>query len=186
MAHNLTNLLPFERARAFRQAYFLRFAALTALVLAILIAAHAALLAPTYLFVSERAALAKEELAAISASLASSEEAEMNARLTRLSEDVARLSEYTSAPAASSVLRSVLALPRSGISLSGLSFTPGQGGADGRMVLTGTASTREALRQYHKSLTALPGVKNADLPLSAYAKETDISFVVTLTGSLTP
>lgn len=186
MAINLTNLLPPERIRAFRQTYFLRFATVSALVLAALIVAHAALLAPTYLFVSERAALAKQELSALSASLATSEEAEMNARLTLLSEDVARLSEYASAPAASDALRRVLDLPHSGITLSGLAFTPGKGGGEGRMVISGNATTRESLRQYHTALSKLPGVTGVDLPLSAYAKEADITFTVTLSGPLMP
>lgn len=186
MAPNLTNLLPSERARAFRQTYFLRLATVAALALAVLIAAHAALLSPAYLFVSERAALAKEELSALSASLATSEEAEMNARLARLSDDVARLREYASAPASSDVLRSVLEVPRSGITLAGLAVTPGKGGANGRMVISGNAATRESLRQYHAALSKLPGVTGVDLPLSAYAKESDITFTLTLTGPLTP
>ncbi len=48
------------------------------------------------------------------------------------------------------------------------------------------AQTRDALRGYVEALNQLPYVSKADLPISAYAKESAIPFMVTLTGSLQP
>ena len=64
--------------------------------------------------------------------------------------------------------------------------TPPVRGNDGKMVLTGIASTRETLRTYVTTLSRLPYVSNAEVPISVYAKESLIPFTLTLTGSLTP
>jgi len=48
------------------------------------------------------------------------------------------------------------------------------------------ADNRETLRQYLGVLDALPQVAKAELPISAYAKEKDIGFTITLTGTLEP
>ncbi len=54
------------------------------------------------------------------------------------------------------------------------------------MTVSGMAATRDALRQYATALGGLPYVSKADLPISAYAKDSDITFTITLTGTLTP
>lgn len=187
MATNLTNLLPYDKARAFREMYFLRLGAVAVFSLCAVALAQIALLTPTYLFISEQTSLAQRELAALTASLATSEEEAMSARLSALSADATRLLEYVRAPSAAHLIRVVLEVPRTGITLSGFAYTPASpGGTDGRLVLTGVASSRETLRAYHRSLSALPFVTEAELPLSAYAKETDIPFTVGLIGPLLP
>ncbi|HRH24320.1 MAG TPA: hypothetical protein PK109_01895 [Candidatus Paceibacterota bacterium] len=182
MSAELTNLLPSERIRAFRQAYFYRLGTALLLAVAVVVVIHAALLAPSYLYLNDTVALERAHLNELAEKLASSGEGEMNARLARLEQDASRILTLSGAPSASAAIRTVLAVPRGGITLTGITFhTPSP---DGRLTLTGMAATREDLRRYALALSELPFAKSADLPLSAYAKERDIPFTITLTGPL--
>lgn len=184
MATELTNLLPPDRQAAAKREYLMRVATLGCALLAFLVLAHGAMLVPSYLYLKDRVALAQNRLAELDAALASSGEGELSTRLARIREDVTRLSASYASPSSSAAFRAVLDVPAAGISLSGLTFRMPE--PDGRMTLTGTAATRESLRQYASLLSALPFAEGADLPLSAYAKESDIPFTITLTGPLKP
>lgn len=182
----LIDLLPTERKRAFRKNYFLRLATVAVLGAAVLLLVHGVLLAPSYFFLAEAKANEEARLRFIEERLASSGDQEIVRRLTKLDRETEHLSTIGVAPAASATVRSLLALPRSGITLVGISYTPPAGKNAGRLQLTGTATTRNALRAYQSTLGTLPGVSAVDLPISAYAKESDIPFTVTLTGTFAP
>ncbi len=108
----------------------------------------------------------------------------MQTRLTNLKNNSGRLLTLASSPSATTVIRTLLAIPHSGITLT--SFTFRAGTPEGRVTITGSATTRDALRQYHLALSSLSFAKSAELPLSAYAKESNIPFTITLMGSLVP
>ncbi len=184
MSAELTNLLPEERIRAFRRGYFFKLGTVAAVAGAIVVLAHAALLAPAYLYLKDEVALEQAHLDEIAANLAASGEGEMRTRQKQLEADAARLVALASSPQATNVIRAVLQVPRTGIEISGFTFHAPQ--PDGRFAITGTAATRESLRQYALALSKLSFAKSADLPLSAYAKESDIPFTITLTGPLMP
>src|SRR5690349_17124318 len=184
MSSDLTNLLPPERIRAFRRSYYMRLGALAVLALAVLAVVHGILLAPAYIYLNDAATLEEAHLSQINANLASGGEGQMNARLGKLESDAGRLVAVASSTSATRVIRAVLGVPRTGITLIG--FTYHAPSPVGRVTITGMATTRENLRQYVLALSALPFAKSADLPLSAYAKESDIPFTITLTGSLAP
>jgi hypothetical protein len=184
MLIELTNLLPTERIRVFRREYFFRLGTIGAIVVAILIAVHGTLLVPTYLYLHDLVLIERTHLAEITENLASSGEGEIKARRTHLRESADQLLALASAPSASAVIRAILLVPHTGIVITSFAFH--KPSPDGRLTITGTASTREALRQYQLALSSLSFAKSADLPLSAYAKESDIPFTITLTGPLTP
>lgn len=184
MSSELTNLLPNERIRAFRRDYFFRLGTIVAFVVAVAIGVHAALLTPSYLYLQETVSLARARLAELTNTLAASEEAEMQARLTRLKGDSERLLALSSSPSATGIIRTLLEVPHIGITITALSFKSPS--PDGRLTITGMAKTRESLRKFHLALSSLTFAKSAELPLSAYAKESDIPFTITLTGPLTP
>ncbi|MGB4076835.1 MAG: hypothetical protein WBK28_04000 [Minisyncoccia bacterium] len=186
MVTELTNLLPAERLRDFRRGYFLRLLVLTSILTTVLILSHGALLLPSYFYVSEEASIARARLAEMSSALSSAEEETMSARLTALAADTERLKSFSHSPRASSLVRTLLALPREGVTLSRMSYVPAKKDADGRLVLAGVAKNREFLQRFHQTLSAQPFVTKAELPLSAYAQETDIDFTITLSGPLSP
>ena len=186
MHYELTNLLPFDRRRAIRREYFVRLATVFTCGLIAVVIGSGALLVPSYLYLNQEIHLREARLADLDSRLASSQGQQANLRLNTLSENSTYLSRLATTSSATPALRAVIELPHSGITLSGFSYTPVQRGTDGRMILTGTASTRETLRAYVQALGQLPFVSNADLPISAYAKESAIPFTITLTGSLQP
>ena len=185
MSPELTNLLPHSRIRAFRRDYFLRLATISLVLLTIVVVAHGLLLAPAYMYARGEVQRETVELERLTASLQTSEEKEVRARLATLTTNVTYLNRLATTTTASAAIRSVLSVPRTGISLSGFTFAP-PGKDAGRMALSGTAATRDTLRAYALALGQLPFVTSADLPISAYAKENDIPFTISLTGTLRP
>lgn len=186
MFPELTNLLPRHRIRAFRRGYFLRLGTLALLLLAGIVIAHGLLLLPAYLYAKGEVARETTQLASLNARLQNSEEKQVQIRLAALADNVKYLGRLSTTPTASAAISAVLKVPRTGITLSGFTFTPPTLKEGGRMVISGTASSRDTLRAYALALGQLSFVTNADLPISAYAMENNIPFTITLTGTLTP
>ena len=186
MYRELTNLLPTRRRESLRRDYFLRLGVVVFLGIAALIGAHGILLVPAHVFVEEQISSRERTLAALSVELETKEEREADARLSDLRSDTTYLSHLSLVSAGSEAIRAVLALPRVGIRLRSFTFTPPSEEKEGKMTIAGIADTRDALRRYNLTLSALPFVTKADLPISAYAKESDISFLITLSGALKP
>jgi len=186
MFPELTNLLPRSSIRAFKRGYFLRVGTLACVLLTGLVVLHGLLLVPSYIYAHGEAKREATELATLNASLHTAEEAQVRARLTVLSGNITYLNQLATTSAASAALRAVLSVPRAGITLSGFTFTPSAGKVLGTMSISGTATTRDTLRAYALALGALPFVTNADLPISAYAQDSNIPFTITLTGTLRP
>lgn len=186
MFPELTNLLPRARIRAFKRGYLLRVGALALFLLTGIVVVHGLLLVPSYIYVHSEEKRQETQLAGLNASLQTSEEKEVRARLSQLSGNIAYLNKLATTTAASAAIRTILTVPRTGITLSGFTFAPANAKDSGHMTLSGTASSRDTLRAYALALGQLPFVTNADLPISAYAKENDIPFTITLTGTLRP
>jgi hypothetical protein len=189
MSSELTNLLPSEKTKAFRREYFVRLLTTVVIVLMVLLIAQMVFLLPSYLYEREIVSARSAELQALSANSATAQEQQARTQLAALKTGATLLLMLGKVPTASTALRAVLAVPRPGITLSGFAY--GQTGATTAsstrtLQLSGTASTRETLRAYDSALGALPFVSNADLPISDYAKDSQIPFTITLTGSLAP
>lgn len=182
----LTNLLPLERIQGLRREYYVRLATVALSTLAAVVIGSGALLVPSYLYLHQEIQSRETQAKDLDARLANTEAKEASKRLITLSSNATYLARLASTTSATAALRGVLAVPRSGITLSALSYTPPIKGNDGKMLLSGVASTRETLRAYNQSLATLPYVTNAELPISAYAKESNIPFSITLTGTLMP
>ncbi|MBY0110938.1 hypothetical protein K2Y00_02975 [Patescibacteria group bacterium] len=186
MHSSLINLLSSERIRAFQQGYFYRLGTVIALSLAFMLMLHAMMLAPAYFTLAEAKANETTLLQSVKERLSSAGDQEITERLAALGKQTEHLVRLAAVPSATATMREVLLLPRSGITLTGLSFTPPAGKTGGQLRLTGTAVSRDALRSYQSTLGTLPTVTNVDLPISAFAKESDIPFTITLTGSFSP
>jgi len=184
MELELTNLLPEERIRSLRRVYFIRLTVVAVLLLVGVTIVHGVLLLPSFMYLRNQVGERTQSLAALTSTLAGSEEKEISTRVAALAEDSAHLARLSSVPKASAAIRAIAALPRSGIRLTGFSFAPKEG-AEAQMSVSGVATTREALRTFEQSLADQPFITSADLPISAYAKERDISFTISLTGPFT-
>ncbi|MDP2651739.1 MAG: hypothetical protein Q8O94_01225 [bacterium] len=180
MHNELTNLIPPERQQALRRDYFIRLGVVATILLIILTLIAALLLLPTYVFLIKSARAETARLANIESALSSSNEAALSAQLAALSNNAATLLALSSAHSVSAILRAVLAISRPGISLSGFSHPPSVDGEPDTFAISGIAATRDALRNYQLALQRAPFARSADLPVSAYAKDTAIAFTITV------
>lgn len=181
MRNELTNLLPSLRQRQLVREYRFRFGVVAMLFFVMLILAAAVLLVPTYIFLGAIAHTKEIRLADMKSILSSSDEVALSSRLSTLSNDAATLISLSNKPSVSVALRSALAVSRPGIVLSSLSYMPVAGKAKNTLSLSGVAATRDALRNYQLALESAPFTSAADLPVSAYAKDTNIAFTITIT-----
>jgi Tfp pilus assembly protein PilN len=180
MDDNLTNLLPASHVRSLRREYFLRLATVAGVLALGVLTAHAALLFPTYLYGQANAAAKQAELDTLRMSQATAQEREIAERLGQLRRDVEHLERLGRIPTGSSLVRSLLDVPRPDTLLTGIKLTRAEGETPGSMTVSGRARSRDSLRAYVAALEAAPGVASAELPISAYAKERDIPFIITL------
>jgi Tfp pilus assembly protein PilN len=186
MHSELTNLLPHDRRKTLERAYLFRLVTVSTLMLSFIIISSGALLVPSYWFERQQSNLSKQELEKLNSSLSLSGGKEVASRFNALSLDASYLARLATTSSATGAISGILAIPRSGITITGMSYSPATRGADGKMILTGNATTRGALHAFIDALGKQPFITTADLPISAYAKEKDIDFSVTLTGTLSP
>lgn len=187
MSTELLNLLPSERRRALTREYVFRLGTVGIGLLIALVAMHGLLLVPSHLYVVEQLQSRRDQLAVLQAASSASGQESIAARIQSLDQDTAHLAALKDLPTASAAISGVLRhVPRTGITLTGFTFSAKGGGASPELRLSGVAASRDALRRYVEALDALPYIDKANLPISAYAEEKNISFTITLTGSLTP
>ena len=181
MNDDLTNLLPPEREQLLSRDYALRLGVVVVWFVTALTLVAGALLLPTFLLLTENVSARQAHLTGIESALSSTDESSFAARLDALNAGATTISALARAPSASGMLRQALAVPRSGVTLSALSYTPAAGGGAGTLTITGAAATRDALRAYQNALSTSSFAHSVDLPVSAYAKDTDIPFLITVT-----
>lgn len=182
MMHNeLTNLLPSDRQHALRRDYFIRLSTIAALLVTALTIATAILLIPTYVFLTASYSASKTRLANIGSTISSSEDVALSAQLATLSNNTKILSALADEYSISTIMRAVIAIPRPGVVLSSFAYSPVVGKKQRTLEISGEAATRDALRAYQLALQKAPFASSADLPVSAYAKDSDITFTITVT-----
>lgn len=181
MSNQLTNLLPGPRRKALRREYVYRLGVVAlSLVIALTVVA-ASLLLPTYVFLLDSVKAKQVRLESIQSTLSSTDEVAISARLKALSDQATALSLLAAQPSPTRLVGNALTVPRTGVTLSGLSYKPLVGKTPATLSITGTAATRAALRAYQLAFQDMSFVKSANLPVSAYAQDTDIGFTITLT-----
>jgi hypothetical protein len=183
MHREFTNLLPVERQRSLSRDYFLRLGVVNALLLMVITFIAAVLLLPTYVFL-ELSSNAKEmRLANIKSTTSSADEKALAMRLAVLENNIVALTALANIPSASNTIRTILNVSRPGVRLSGFDYTSTTPKSPGKLIILGTSATRDALRNYQIALHGVSVVLTADLPISAYAKDTNIPFTITVTLS---
>lgn len=180
MTKNLgPNLLPPERVRALVSSYYTRLVIVALGLLGLVLVAVAALLSPSYVYLRETLSI-KEVLLGQNDGEGGADDAELAARAAVISERARILTSTVQGRSASSLLREVLGVPRPGVTLVGLNYTPASGNKQGTLLLSGNAVSRDQLHSYQLALKGMPFAAAVDLPVNAYAKETNISFSMTI------
>ena len=124
MNSEITNLLPEDRQKTLRHKYFLRLGVVAITFFILLLCASAVLLIPTYVFLSSSASAKQIRLSNLESTASSSKDSTLSAELATLSDDSKILGALTETPSISAIIRSVLSIPRPGITLSGFSYAP--------------------------------------------------------------
>jgi hypothetical protein len=181
MHNELTNLLPIERQKDLLREYFFRIGAVTIVSISLLALIASVLLIPTYIFLSEDVKAKKEQLEKIESQFSSPDEASFSSRLAALSNDAESLVALSNSKSVGTIVRSILAIPHPGISLLNFTYATPSGSNAKAMTISGVAATRSSLRNYQLSLQSDPSILSAVLPVSAYAKDADITFTITIT-----
>lgn len=181
MPNDLTNLLPIERQRLIVREYYVRLGVVIVVLMTSIILAAGVLLIPTYVFLVGSSNAKELRLSNLKSTLASGDESTLSSRLTALSSDIATLTTLSNSPAASAIMRMVLNVSRPGIKISGLVYAAAVEDIPGTIAISGTAATRDALRNYQLALQNTPTIASADLPISAFAKDASIPFTITVT-----
>jgi hypothetical protein len=181
MNSELTNLLPIERQKDLRREYFFRMGVVIIVSISLLTLIASVLLIPTYVFLSGDVKAKKEQLENIKSQFSSSDEASLSSRLAALSSDAASLIALSNTKSVGTIIRGILAIPHPGISLLNFSYVTPSGLNSKAVTISGISATRSSLRNYQLSLQSDPSVLSAVLPVSAYAKDTEIAFTITIT-----
>jgi hypothetical protein len=179
MEETENNLLPATRKKAFMRAYRMRVGISVALAVIALVLFAGLLLVPTHRFLSKSIEMKQEHLTSVESVLNVSNETEQK-RFNEFSKDAAALMALKDAPSSVKTIETILAVPRAGITLLNFSYTPPKEEIGRSIAVSGTALTRDALRQYQLALQGVFGVSRAELPVSAYAKNVHIPFTVTV------
>ncbi len=175
-----TNLIPEGHLRAFRREYFFRLASLSLMFLSLLLISAGIFLFPTHTYLKSEMAEREAELADLKTRTAAESESEFDKRLRQLSESATRIKEFGSGVSVTSTIQNILAVAHTGVTLSGISYTPASK-TPAKMIINGRATNRDTLRRYQQALEGASFISGVNLPVSAYAKESNIDFAITLT-----
>lgn len=186
MNNELTNLIPRDRKKAIDSLYTIRLWSVGILFASFLVLSAVLLRIPFFIYQYQQVQTQKNDLDMLTSRLQESQGQSVTDRFKTLNENIAYMSRLATSSSATAATAAILAIPHQGIMITGLSYSPSTKGTDGKMTLTGTATTRSSLHQYIDALSGQSYVKNVDLPISAYAKENDIPFTTTITGTLLP
>lgn len=178
------NLLPESRKKALSRMYSMRLAVVGVLLFSGVLLTHSVLTIPVILHHYQAAEESAVLLSGLTEQLAGSGEQEVSERVKVLNETGAQLTHIATAATASGAVRAVASVQHPGVRITGFSFTQGSTESARQMKIMGRATSREALRVYANALGTVPYIATVDLPISAYAKETDIDFAIVLTGTL--
>jgi len=180
MSIDRINLLPESRAQLFVRDYIVRIGVVFVVFITVLIGVAAVLRVPAYVFLTSRVNDLQKDLMTMKSDSSDNNE-DFSIRLATLSANITRLSVVNPNPLASAIIRNILLVSHPGIAITGMNFTIAAVGKPSALIVSGTAATRAALRSYHSALQTTPTVRSAELPVSVYAKDTDIPFTITLT-----
>lgn len=151
--------------------------------MSVLVVIAALLLVPTYVFLSNDVQ-SKQAYLANSESKGSVDRAGSAERLAILAKSVERIAATKDVSLLSPTVRETLAIARPGIAITNVTIVRGMGAKPSTITISGDAKTRDALRQYQLSLQGASFARSVSLPVSAYAKDVNIPFTITVTLAL--
>jgi hypothetical protein len=141
----------------------------------------AVLTLPTFVATRSEVRSMEQDKVRIQADAGSEKGAQVTAEVRSVKARLAILSAKAVRKPVVSVLEKVLAQPRPGVSIIGISMR--READKGFIVLRGVADTRADLVAFSNGLQGEPSFSKVDLPVSSLAKGTDIAFTIRIESS---
>lgn len=177
------NLLPRQHIRRIWREYYLRLFSVLFVFAGIWGLLSAVFLVPSYVAVrAERSAILGESKQYQETEFHTERDDAVRGAVREANRDVAVLGAWHKKASSSSLLRRVIGARPGGIFISSFFYEAKESGED-RIVVRGTADTREALIAFTDALRREDAFENVDLPISNLAKDRDIAFSLIITGA---
>lgn len=175
----MINLLPEERREAFKRTYFMRLLTVFLIAVTVVMVIHSVLLIPSYVFLEARILDQTTEKEFLGKNLEASGSSEVENRIKELSQSINLLETLKDAPSFVATTNSILAVSRTGIVLTQISYDPTK--KEGQVELRGTAADREALRGFVARLEAREGTGSVTFPIGNLSRDKDLPFTISIT-----
>lgn len=181
----MVNILPKKEQHELITAYYARLASTFLILAALVILIGGALLAPSYILLSESTAASERFTQAVTQTLTLKNKSANTSVLPALSEQARLVGQITRPPELPGLLSGILAAQSKNIQLSkiDISFDQSTPGA-GMLALTGTSASREALVAFVDALKKNAAFAGASVPVQNLAGDTDIPFTLSFAYSL--
>lgn len=171
------NILPVEENKKVVNEYRLRFLTVAISAIGALILSSLILLVPSYLLALSKYRDATSELEMLQKKDGSSDYGKsVNMQVLEINKKINTFLKTSTAlaPSLSSVIEKILEVKGDSIKITG--FVYGVNGEQERVVITGTARSRETLARFIEVLKKDPSFTSVELPISSYVKSTDVDF----------
>ena len=172
----MINLLPLASRNRVQHIYRLRWIGVGAVLLAGIVASALVLLIPPYVLTLSREDDALSRKNDVEQLLEKKKGAEATDVVSDLNYTLDQLEAFEKTPDVMPVLASVLSAKRTGISVDSVSVELIEGKSG--IIITGVASTREALLQFSQELKRLPTLTSVTLPVSDLGKASNSTFTI--------
>ncbi|MFA7302850.1 MAG: hypothetical protein WC030_03840 [Candidatus Paceibacterota bacterium] len=183
MTDEAINLLPSSRRRWATREYAIRLSVLFLGLVTAMTVVAGVLLIPTYAHLDQSIRMEEGRVTSVGSETGVSH-AEVIERRKVLMGKVAILAPRAAAVSVSEMVRKILAVTRTGVSLTSLSYATGAASKPSTVLVSGMATSRDALHAYQIALREAPFVETAEVPVSSFAKDADIAFTITVTLAL--
>jgi len=169
------NLLPKIEKEAIRREYRIRLVVVGLWVLVTAVLISATLLFPAYFLSSQKVIAASERLETLSAQTKRENATSIDSALSGAQARLSLLSHTPPKVFFYEAMTQIASVKGSKVSVEGISFTSGEEGG-WKFVIQGTAADRTALLSYAKALEQTGIFKKIKVPVSDFAKDTNIAF----------
>lgn len=177
----MLNILSTTEKKKVRTEYWLRLAIVAIFAIGTLAAVSLVLMAPSYLLAETKFSEAERSLSALQKKYGdNTQEKDLGVQIRDINNKILLLTNTTTGTGLlpSQTILSILAIKNSAIKLIGISYQSTS--VSDRIVLTGTAATRDTLSQFAEDLKKEPTFTNVTLPISSYVKSTNIDFSIVI------
>ena len=179
----MINLLPVEEKKAIEKEYKLRVVSIYIMFVIAAIVIGLVMLLPAYFLVNVVEGDLEKEVSILEASSESTKMDEINSEL-RLTEDRLRaITESKDTIALYKVIEKISSYRTTGINISNISYARGAGERESKLILAGSASSRDGLLEFTKEMENDELFSEVVLPVSSLAQKIDIDFSVEVKGN---